>query len=164
MKKLFLFLAIALVGLSFESCQGPEGPQGPRGAKGEPGESGSVNMKVYSYRVKHADWRAEASNGEVTWYYYDIEDEDLNVYLNTQGVVMVYHYTEDFVQAPLPEVRYYKNDAGTEFWEEEYDFDVYEPDEANNEIGSIRIYLRANDFHFEQSPVDQVFRVVLMWP
>ena len=161
MKKLFLYLTMALTGLCLASCEGPQGPVGPRGAKGEPG---SVNMKTYTYRVNFEDWNEFVPEGAdpdaVQYYYYDIVDEDMNVYLNQKGVVMVYRYVDNKCQKPLPDEQYCIKNG--DIWQEQFDFDVYEPND--NELGSVRIYWTINDYVYEGAPDTQVFRVVLIWP
>ena len=159
MKKLAFFLAMALAAIGLSSCEGPQGPIGPRGPKGEPG---TANMKVYTFRVQHDDWKAMGEAGAELYYYYDILDEDMNVYLNQQGVVMVYRYNSESTQKPLPDETYCKVDD--DLWHEQFDFDVYEPDESNNEVGSVRIYWTVDDYLYTSAPDTQVFRVVLMWP
>lgn len=170
MNKILVFVMSLLAAAALSACRGEEGPMGPQGPQGVKGDDGSVNMVSYNYTVKAADWTGYYSEGvsNPDYFYHDITDENLTSNAVENGMVAVYLYTGDYVQKPLPVSDYYEElDENGEktLFEEMFDFDVYDPDEAKGEVGSIRLYFKVDDFTLGSvMPSDYTFRVVIMWP
>ena len=162
---------LSMIVLSLASCRGPQGPmgpqgpQGPMGLQGPQGPQGSASITSYDITINATDWTPAYADGQTNpdFFYYDIQDRNLTTLVAEKGIVMVYLYTEDYVQTPLPSFDY-GLDEGKQF-ETSFRFDFYNPDEAAGEVGVIRIYYMKSDFTLGTQMEDgHTFRVVLLWP
>ena len=166
MKKILLFMSVTAA-LLLSACRGPQGPMGPQGPQGPKGADG-VKMVSYQITIERDDWTPAYSSGQPNpdFFYYDIEDQNVTVEAAAEGLVMVYVYTEDYVQAPLPMFDYGMKDVmGEEVpFESAFRFDVYKTN-STQENGIIRVYYMRSDFGLENSmDGGHTFRVVILYP
>lgn len=162
MKKLLFFL----FAICFIACEGPEGPRGYDGMDGRDGIDGKDGSGVKwfkkSYTIKPTDWILDGNTNELeSFYYADIEINDLNNTVFQGGTVIAYLETDPGVKIGMPYVRHYgvpdeESYIGKYFWTETYDFDYTN--------GSIRFYLTYSDFNTETKPSEnKTFHIVMMW-
>ena len=125
-------------------------------------------MVSYQITIERDDWQPAYSQGQTNpdFFYYDIEDENVTVQAAAEGLVMVYVYTEDYVQAPLPMFDYATKEVmGDEVpFETAFRFDVYKTN-SEQENGIIRLYYMRSDFGLEDTmDAGHTFRVVILYP
>jgi len=142
MKKVVLFIAIALF---FVSCEGPVGPQGPQGY--------GTNWKIINLIVNNTDWQVNTdNNGQNRYYSAHFSMPEITSFVFTSGTVLGY-LVDSGVQDPLPYVRHYQ-DTYNNFWTRTIDFDY--------SVGGMNVYVSNSDFAVDP-PATMNFRVVLMW-
>ena len=142
MKKVYLFIAVALI---LTSCQGPVGPEGPQGA--------GTNWKIINLVANSTDWVAKTDNAGLNRYYTcHFSMPEISSFVYTDGTVLGYN-VENGVQNSLPYVRHYQN-ASNNLWTRTVDFDY--------SVGGINVYVTNSDFAVDP-PTAMNFRIVLMW-
>ena len=142
MKKIYSFIAIALI---FASCQGPVGPEGPQGA--------GTNWKIINLVANSTDWTAKTDNAGLNRYYTcHFSMPEISSFVYADGTVLGYN-VENGVQNSLPYVRHFQN-ASNYLWTRTVDFDY--------SVGGVNVYVTNSDFAVDP-PAAMNFRVVLMW-
>lgn len=161
MKKILLFITMAL---AMTACVGPRGPQGPVGPQGPQGEG--ITRKIVDVQVRSNQWEytyetdnnlyyAQVSLSEITRDVYDVSN--VNVY-------MIYtdaHGKE--IQTMLPSVRhyeYYDANQGAYFgYTQTTDFDYW--------VGGMEFHITNSDFYYNpdnlNEPGDRTFRIVITY-
>ncbi len=152
MKKLFLFLILAL-GLS--ACEGKDGLDGRDGKDAEMG----WHVEWLEVGTNKAPW--VLSDNE-KYYYVDFEIPELTQHVFDDGNLSGYILLSDReaepgaidAKASLPYTEFHMEDDGYR-WQKKYDI--------NFEVGYVRIFLEYSDFAVEDKPGTTKFNVVLMW-
>ncbi|MCQ2335309.1 MAG: hypothetical protein MJZ89_05670 [Paludibacteraceae bacterium] len=162
MKKLFTFLSVMLMALSFASCRGPQGP------KGDPGRDGLVFYKVIDLDVTSNQWGySDQDNNNYFFAKFNVPELTWDIYNN--GIIKVYREyntgSNNASQVELPFVRhneYLSNSNGQQFWgfyTETVDYEFT--------AGQVIIYYTASDFDYELDtsfvPEGMHFRLIMMW-
>ena len=142
MKKIILFISIALLAVS---CQGPVGSEGPQGY--------GTNWKIINLKVAAKDWVATTdNNGLNKWYSCHFTMSEITSFVFTDGTTLTY-FLDNGIQQPLPYVQHYE-DANLNLWTRTIRFDYA--------VGGMNLYVTNSDFA-NDPPVAMNFRVVLMW-
>lgn len=159
MKKILLFLVVAITMASCEGKMGPMGPEGPQGEigeKGDPGEGSQWHTETFT--IKAEDWILKGQQGELNSFYYaDVKIPTLTDRIFDEGTVIGYISTAENVKNGLPFVIHAGDqvDGKTQLWTQTYDFD-FEP-------GWIRFYATFSDFQTQITPRGETFHIILMW-
>lgn len=156
MKKILMFLMVAVAMMSCEGKMGPMGPEGPQGQNGKDGEG--ANWYTTSFRIESADWKLKGLEGELNSHYYaDVEIPKLTEQIFDKGTVIGYVSVADDVKNGLPFVIHVGENINDKdvLWTQTYDFD-FEP-------GWIRFYATYSDFMTQARPGGETFHIVLMW-
>ncbi|NDV60526.1 hypothetical protein [Bacteroides sp. 519] len=173
MKKLFLFLVLAV---SFMACEGPMGPMGPMGPTGQDGQDGrdgyngingkdgkdgyGANWFSKTFVVQPHEWELHGDPDELnSFFFVDKKLPELTQEIYSDKTVIAYIQTGDDVKNGMPYVLHKGevDDKGKEFiWTQTYDFDY--------SVGWVGFYLTYSDFSTRIKPTDATtFHIVLMW-
>lgn len=176
MKKIVLFLALAI---SFVACEGPMGPMGPSGMDGydgrdgtdgrdghdgkdgKDGEDGSgANWLTKTFTIQPHEWELVGEPGELNSYFVvDKKLPELTKEIYEEKAVIAYTLTNNGVKNGMPYVLHKggTDDKGKEFiWTQTYDFDYSE--------GWVGFYLTYSDFNTQIEPdIPVTFYILLVW-
>lgn len=164
MKKIFAFIALAVIVLISTSCEGPAGRDG------RDGRDGLVNFKIIDLEVRKYQW--QYSNLQNNNYFVaEFDMPEITKYIYDNGMVQVYREyntdTSDAIQLLLPSTRHIEYDYEVEdddnlhwgFYTETIDYEYG--------VGLLNVYFTASDFAYELDdtiyPEDMHFIVRIMW-
>ena len=151
--KIYGWLILLAVALSFSACEGPMGP---------PGRDGIANKMILDFQVKAADWQTVTNNAGTVLYYqcfFDVPQLTQNIYDNA-AIVAYYEVNEGgfMVQKNIPYIIENLNPPNN--CTQTIDFDY--------SVGSVGFYVQYSDFAGADgqsggTPGDMHFRVAILW-
>ncbi len=155
MKKLFTFLAIAVLAAACEGPMGPMGPQGPAGYNGHDGKDGTVSKLVIdNIEIAPKDWEEYTVDGYFDHYFCDVKLPGFTSSIFNTGFYYIYwKYYEDggngtniLIQEGEGATMYYEgSDNGEVFY-------YQETISCDYSAGWVRINFRSSDFYAGSKP------------
>jgi len=151
MKKILLFMAVALVALS--ACEGPAGRDGIDGE--------GANWYIQYVDVKSSQWQLVNGVDQIGSYFkYEISVPALDEFVYEEGNVFCYMFQivngrEVQTLLPFSDTRGESDQNGEYLWTEIYACDF--------SVGKVTFYVNYTDFYTSNRPPDASFRIVLNW-
>ncbi len=171
MKKVLLFLALAM---SFMACEGPMGPMGPTGLDGFDGQdgrdgqdgkdgkdgSGGATWLNKTFTIQPNEWTLVGEpNALDSYFVVEKSLPELSEMIYNEKAVIAYFQTKNGQKNGMPFV-FHTGEVGSDgkeyIWTETFDYDF--------SVGKVRFFLTYSDFNTLTYPdQSETFHIVLLW-